>query len=763
MARRPGEDIAVNRIVAASVRRAVLCAPALMLSQSLSAQVLEEVIVTAQKREQLLQDVGISVTAFSDEQLRQLGLTNTLQLGSQTPGLLVTDTNGGTTTAFTLRGSGQLDFGDHQEPPVAVYVDGAYNSFLGGVGFRFFDVERIEVLRGPQGTLFGRNATGGVVQLISNKPTEEFEGYVSASAGEYALLRLEAGISGPISERVRGRLSLYHESSDGYQENRIGPDLNEINNNSGRAQLQFLPSDDVEFLLSGQWNIDDNTAQGYDIVAAMTDSFAFGPIDGGTGDGLVKRPPSDATYASFCNNFFFVSPPPGSSNCFGFAEPKDGVHKVANDLDTHFDREVYDVTGTLTWRFGDARLISITDYKSFDKDYLEDSDSSPLSLMIFDQKVDATQFSQEVRLEGEADRLNWVAGAYYLDIDGDYDAGVDVTNTLAVALRNVYNLETRSWAVFAQTDFQLTERWGLITGLRWTEDEKDMNLRTSCVEVIPDICNIAFSGLVQVDGLPPVSRDEGDWSGTLRLEFEPNDDWLLYAGVTRGQKAGGFNAGAVTFFTPDQVEFDGEVLTNYEVGIKATLFGGTTRISANAFHYDYDNFQAFYQLGASLIVFNADAEVNGGEIELVTQPWDGWEFLLGASLLDATEKGLEYAGVTKDRPMPNAPDITLNGLARYGWSMFSGTMTAQVDFRYVDDRSLNAIDHPALQAESYSVTNARLSYTTEDRRWEGALFVNNVADEDFFHTMFDISTLTGSLQRIPGAPRWFGAELRYNW
>jgi iron complex outermembrane receptor protein len=753
----------VDGTVAVGLRKAMLVSLGLALAPVVRAQVLEEIVVTAQKREQLLQDVGISVTAFSSAQLEQLGLTNTLQLGAQTPGLLVTDTNGGTTTAFTLRGSGQLDFGDHQEPPVAVYVDGAYNSFLGGVGFRFFDVERIEVLRGPQGTLFGRNATGGVVHLISQKPTAEFEGYASATAGEFGLLGLEAVVSGAISDRVQGRLSLYHEESDGYQENRVGEDLNAVDNDSGRAQLLFLPNDEVEFLLSAQWSVDDNTAQGYDVVPAITDSFVFGPIAGGAGDGLVKRPPSDETYASFCSNFFFVAPPPGSSNCFGYAEPNDGVHKVANNLDTHFDREVYDVTGTLTWRFGGARLISITNYKSFDKDYLEDSDSSPLTLMTFDQKVDASQFSQELRLEGEGDRLNWVAGAYYLDIDGDYDAGVDVTNSLAVDLSNSYNLRTKSWAVFAQTDWALTDRWGLVTGLRWTEDDKDMSLETSCIEAIPDLCSFAFGGLVQVDGLPPVSRSEGDWSGTLRLEFEPDADWLLYAGVTRGQKAGGFNAGATTFFTPDQVEFDGEVLTSYEAGVKATLFGGTTRLSANVFHYDYDDFQAFYQLGASLIVFNVDAEVNGGEIELVTQPWDGWEFLFGMSLLDANEKDLEFAGVTKDRPMPNAPDVTFNGLGRYEWAMLGGTMSAQVDFRHVGERSLNAIDHPALQVDSYVVTNARLGYATPDRRWEGALFVNNVSDEDYFHTIFDISTLTGSLQRIPGAPRWFGAELRYRW
>ncbi len=383
--------------------------------------------------------------------------------------------------------------------------------------------------------------------------------------------------------------------------------------------------------------------------------------------------------------------------------------------------------------------------------------------MNFNQYVDASQFSQEIRLEGDSGRLNWVTGAYFLNIDGRYQAGVDVTNTLAVKLSNAYKLKTQSWAVFAQTDWKLADRWGLVTGLRWTDDKKRMVLNTTCVEAIPDLCSFAFGGLVQVDGLPPVSRSEGDWSGTLRLEYKPEKDRLIYAGVTRGQKAGGFNAGAVTFFTPEQAEFKGEVLTSYEAGLKTSLFEGSSRLSASVFHYNYENFQAFYQLGASLVVFNADAAVNGGELEIAAQPWTGWEFMFGVSLLDAKEKHLAFGGVTKDRPMPNSPHVSYSGIGKYEWGMLGGTMGVQVDFNHVGDRSLSAIDHPALQVAGYTVVNARLSYTTNNRHLVGAVFVNNVTDKDYFPTIFDISTLTGSLQRIPGAPRWFGAELRYNW
>ena len=246
-------------------------------SMTAHAVVLEEVIVTAQKREQSIQDVGISITAFSGEQIKQLGFTSTQEIDQQTPGLMVTDYGNGVTTVFTVRGSSQLDFADHQEPPVAVYLDGAYNSYLSGVGFMFYDLERIEVLRGPQGTLFGRNATGGLVQLITAKPTREFEAYVELTGGEYGKRRFEGAVSGPITDTVSGRLSLFFDHDDGFIENRIGDDLLNTDNQSGRAQLLFEPNEDVSLLISGRWAIDDVNGQGYSVTQAVTSE-----------DGLVR-------------------------------------------------------------------------------------------------------------------------------------------------------------------------------------------------------------------------------------------------------------------------------------------------------------------------------------------------------------------------------------------------------------------------------------------------------------------------------------------
>jgi iron complex outermembrane receptor protein len=738
-------------------------------SHQLNAQVLEEITVTAQKREQTLSDVGISVTAFSGSQLKDLGMTNTTQIDDQVPGLLVTDMAGGT-TAFTVRGSSQLDFADHQEPPVAVYLDEAYNSYLAGVGFNFFDVERIEVLRGPQGTLFGRNATGGLVHVISAKPTHVKEGYLEVTGGEYGQVRVEGALSGPLTDTLAGRLSLAYEDTDGYQENRLGDDLNDVNNISGRAQLLFEPNDDLSVHLSGRWAIDDTNGQGYHVRRGLTD---IGGIPGLPGDGLVYEG-TPAQLDAFCAGFFGPGFPlaPGATNCFGFTEPDDGDNEVGVDTIGYFEREHYGFTGKIEWRLNDSlRLVSITDWQDFSKSYLEDTDATPDHLFNFPQEMESNAVSQELRLHGEHDRLSWVAGLYYLNIDSDFRSGVDTVNCCLFSFDNTFKLETETYAVFAQGEYELTPEWSLIGGFRWTEDDKDFAVTPMCIDAGPgalfglpeDPCQFFFAGTAQVGPPLAASRSEGEWSGLLELDWRPNDDWLVYVKYSRGNKAGGFNSGAALLFdAATGLEFGGEVLKSYEGGFKATLFDGRARLNASVFHYDYEDFQSFSQQGPNLAVFNTDATNTGAEVELTLNPFTGWEFLFGLSLQDAEQKDVTFAGVTRDRPMPNAPDITFNGLGRYEWPMFGGFMSAQMDFNYVDGRVLNGIDHPGLFDGSYVVANARLGYATADGKWEASLWVKNLTNTDYVATLFDISIFTGSIIDAPNPPRWFGGTVRYN-
>ena len=743
-------------------RACMAVALGVVIAAPVNANVLEEVVITARKREQSLQDVGVSVAAFSGDQMRELGFTQTKDLAIHTPGLQVTDFGSGAITVFNIRGVAQNDFADHQEGPVAVYNDGAYNSFLGGVGFTFFDLERVEVLRGPQGTLFGRNATGGLVHVISQKPTQEMEAYIDLQAGEYDLLRSEAAISGPLSENLSARLSLLKHENEGYAENDFGGDFFDRDSTAGRLQFLFEPKDEVQLLFNVRAAKEDNNGGSYHIERAYNDDFSFGPITGGVNDGLIKLTNNLATHQDFCLNFIGVVPPNGSTDCFGTFEDNDPF-TINSTEPTKFERDYWGTTVTLNWQFDDFELVSITDFQNMDKEYLEDTTGSELELYTFFADADIDQFSQELRIQGETDSSRWVTGVYYLDIDGDYASGANADAIFASSTDNTYEMTTESWSAFAQLEYDLSEKWTAIAGFRWTDDEKEVQLDSVCTEVIEGICDVFYGGLLQNNTSISDSRSEGEWSGVASLEWRPVDDWMFYGKVSRGNKAGGFNAGGFTFFAADELEFDPEILTSFEAGFKGTLAGGKARLNASVFHYDYDDFQTFAAKGPSFLVFNVDSEVDGGEIELTATPWDGWDFLLGVAYLDATQKDVDNAGTIKDRPNPNSPEWSYNGLARYQWDAFGGSMAAQVDFSYVDERSANAINHPALILEDYTVANARLSYTSGDERWSVDLWVNNFTDEEYLANKFDFAGFTGTVISIPAAPRWAGATFRYNW
>jgi len=765
---------------------ALVCAGAMVTGAP--AQVLEEVVVTAQKREQALSDVGISVTAFTGEQMRELGFSDTTQFDEQVPGLMVTDYGGGVTTVFNIRGSQQLDFADQQEPPVAVYVDGAYNSYLAGVGFNFFDLERIEVLRGPQGTLFGRNATGGLVHIISAKPTRELEGYIDLEGGEYGHFRTEAAISGPLTESLSGRVSVFHEQNDGYVENR-GPlaDSQQTDNISGRVQLLFEPNEDLSVRLSARFSQDDIPGQIYDSQAAIAD---VGGIPGLPGDGFIFDEPSDAQLFAFCGALAGINgipnaPVAGGNSCFGTTEDEDPF-SVENDTEGFYRRSHGGITLTTDWSTGIGDLTYIMDWQDFEKDYLEDTDSTPLQLFDFFQDMTSNQWSHELRLANETQRSRWVIGAYWLNIDSSFRVGVDgqgsgdptspdFLGSLGVTLDNRYSLNTTTYAFFGQLEWDFMPWLTGIVGFRWTEDEKDMQINPICsanpvIGLPPGLSNLNCQLLfgppgpgtfVQGPGLPKTTREEGDWSGHIELDWRPREGWLVYGKIARGHKAGGFNGGGTLFFTPAQATYDSELPISYEVGFKGDFFDGKARLNAAGYYIDYKDFQTFTQTGASLLLFNVDAEVLGAELELTTNPWEGWEFLFGLSLIDGEQEDLDGPGGPQDRPMPGAPDVSFNAIGRYEFPALGGMMALQMDMQYVDERLLNGIDHPALFDGDYTVANATVGWTSADQHWNLKLWVKNFTDEVYVPTVFDLATVSGSVIRVQPPPRWFGGTVSY--
>ena len=771
-----------------------------LLAGNVQADILEEVVVTAQKRAQNMQDVGIAITAFSGNQLTELGINNPDEMDLHVPGLMVTDGGNSFYTVMTLRGSTQLDFADHHEGPVAVYVDGAYQSFLAGTGMAFYDLDRSEVLKGPQGTLFGRNATGGLIHLITKKPSHETDAYLEVNVGEYGLIKTEGAIGGSLGENLSGRISGLWNKTDGYVNNRSDPGgkLVETDSRSLRVQLLWEPDEDTSLLLQARMSEDaDGNAAAYhaqpvalhfaDMTYAQINAQsngvtgAFGwPTDDtihpgiGLKDGLHRlADPNSADYEAFClhplSNGYFT---PGGVDCAGTVNDNDPYTAQVNQ-NGHFNRDYHGITATFTKNFDNFEIVNILDYQSFKKNYLEDTDSTALTTLDFFQTVDSWQVSEEFRIHWETDQSRWVAGAYFLHIEGDYSSGVVLSDGQGWSTDNDYSNETDSYAFFLQGEYDLDPHWTVTGGIRWTKDKKNAQLDPTCEwEIYGDSdCSLyllpffGWAGDSAQELGYDLSRSEGEYAAKLQLDWKPNDDLLVYAGVTRGNKAGAFNAGSIGLYSIADTEFKGEILTSYEAGFKSSLFDGKTRLNATAFYYDYSDFQTFTQVGTAFMVFNIDSKVTGAEIELITNPWDGWEFLLGASIQDAKVLDLSYgAGLQGDVDMTNAPDLSVNGLGRYTWSAFNGgSMTAQVDFGYVGERQLNAVPSPAFIADEYTLVNARLSYTTGDGRLTTSLWVKNLTDEEYSPTLFDLGTFTGSTIETMGQPRWFGASMRYHW
>ncbi len=733
-----------------------------------NAAVLEEVIVTAQKREQGLQDVGVSVSAFSGEQMDSLGWTNSLDVAAQTPGLVATSNTGDTANIalFSIRGVNQGDFAEGQEAPVAIYNDEVYLSSPGASGAPAYDIARIEVLRGPQGTLYGRNATGGLVHYISNKPTEEFEALIDLTAGEYGQIGVKGMISGPLGDSVRGRLAAYHSENDGYVDNAIGKDYRNDDTQAIRGMLNIDFDDDTSLLMIGRYTQIDTRGGVYDNRA--TKSTANGPVfcqsgDTDCGNGLIFG--DDGLPTPGAQDFFNLTDSPGSLFDAANGQLDDGiggVHDGAFDFDSGVDRDSGSATAIFKTTFGDnINLTSVTDYTESDKEYREDDDSSQYDLVTYVATADVKQFSQELRLNGGTDDLNWVGGIYYLKIENDFSGAFQFPSD-AYDPTFFSDSETDTISAFGQIDYRLSDNLSLTAGLRWTQDKKDLTYQLTGDGAVFD----DGSGWLYTGDLYKFDRKDDEVSGKLQLDWEASDNQLFYIGYNRGTKGGGFNTPSDGFAegTAEAIGFDPEILNSYEIGSKTTFAGGRGRLNASVFYYDYENYQGFFFSGTTSLLINSEATFYGGEVELFYSTDNGWDFIAGVALLETEVNGASNDGSTsiKDQEALLAPDLTANAVVRKEWSMGSGRIAGQVSASYVGKQYFNLVNSKATEAGDYTLTDLRLSYFAADDNWEVSLFANNVTDEEPVTYGYDISGFGNYSIYVVGPPRWVGVNFKYN-
>ena len=713
-----------RHIALAGLASSVL-APAIATAQE-SGSMLEEIIVTAQKREENLQDVAISVAAFSGRQMAELGLTHATDLVKQVPGLKVSGAGGGTVAAFSIRGVTQNDFAGGQESPVAVYVDEAYISQSYVTGFSLFDLERAEVLRGPQGTLFGRNATGGLVQYVTRKPSQEAEGYVDLQLGEDGRQRAEAAVGGGLGSSVSGRLSAVREKDDGLMRNDIGPNTMETDNYALRGQLLIEVSPDADVLLKAQYGKEDGTRGGYSHRVAYNGAFTKNPV---------------------------------ATDFFGYRDADGDPFTVSQDFDGYYSAELTDLLARIEWRAGDITVTSVSNYQDIEHGYGEDADVSPNDIYNYEAANDVSQVSQEFRFAWDTDSMRNVIGAFYLRIDGNHDTrqtgdayfGTGVGYPAGTAELTMTDQETETWAIFGQTDIDLAELWTLTLGGRVNRDSKDFDFFST------DIYFLQGGDFGYQD-----SFSDTDWSAKAQLNYRPTDGWLLYAGVSRGIKSGGFNQPLFPIAASD-FPFKGETLVSFEVGMKADLTD-TMRLNASAFYYDYSDYQAYSFDGFATFLFNADAESYGAEFEFIANPVEGLDIMLGLAWLDteATDVPATISATGKETP-PLSPDFSFNSLIRYEWPALGGTLNVQLDYGWQDDQNFNLIYTPVVEEKAYGIANLRLGYASPDDTWSAAVWVKNVGDEDYRTYSFDTTAFFGSTEDVPGLERWFGGGVTYRW
>lgn len=742
-------------------RQWLIAAVAVSLLGSARADELETIVVTAQKREQSLQDVGISMAALGSQQLEQLGAGNTTDIVQQVPALRLSAWSPAF-TIFSLRGISQNNFQDNLEAPVAVYMDGVYAASMNAVNAQLFDMERIEVLRGPQGTLFGRNATGGLIHFISKKPTDnQFNGYVEVGAADFGTYSAEGAMGGAFSERVRGRIAARYETSDGYVkagnafgEQATGRTSQGANGEAVRAMLQIDATDDVLIDLTAAYSRDDDVPTGQYVVtlAGFDPNTGLGAFTGAYTQNFESEDPIGDAIGP---DNFSRTPITGKPN------------RHWSNQYTYLDRETKSLTGQITAKLGGAELVSITNWMDLSKSYLEDA-AGGLGYFPYNTVVDYEQWSQELRLSGGEQQFRWQLGAYYLDMKWDTYQNVAGALFLGGAsdtqsLSTLGLIDSTNASVFAQAEYDLGERFTVIGGLRWSQDDKELNLRRVYADVPEGIPATAVFNLADA-GIPGINKIKyEDYAARLQLNFKPADDVLLYAAFNRGIKGGNWSldpSGAVAL---EDLKHSEEVLNAYELGWKSDFWNGAARLNVAAFYYDYQDYQAFSLVNVVPQVTNSDADARGGEIELTVAPVSGLTLQLGAAFIDSTVDAVrDVFGGTVKAEFPLAPRTSLNALARYEWPAFGGTLAVQVDGLWNDDQYLEGTNSEVSFEPSYSVWNARVSLTSANEKMQVTVYARNVTDEEYRLYSLDLGLL-GFVEQAYGPPRQIGAAVTYKW
>lgn len=717
---------------------------------------LEEVVVTARKVEENLQDAPLAVSAFTGEGLEQRGFADISAIAQSTPNL-VFDTSppisgNSAGAAVFLRGVGQLDFTVNVDPGVGVYVDGVYMSRSVGSVVDLIDVERLEILRGPQGTLFGRNTIGGAVQLFSKQPSEEFGGFASMTLGSDSRTDFQLSMDVPLTDNLLSKFSVLSRQRDGYVTDGRGVELGDDDSLSARAQFELRSTDNLTIALA----LDATRDRENGTANVATELFPGSVPNTRSGaDGMPTR----------YNNLFAI---PSTSctedtlttdrGCFGPQWETGSTTRTESTFPlTKTDNDILGGALTLTYDMDWATFKSITAVRSLESEFGRDSDHSPYPIFATANVQEHDQFSQEFQITGESENLRWVAGLYYFEEEADELTQIYLPAFGGpVVLNGVFDnhVENKSTALYGELTYDFSDAWSLTVGLRGTDETKeyvsdqgfvvlgllsDPNVESNAsykVDVNPN------DFVVTLVDEPGAEVDYTETTTRMTLAYHPNEDLMLYGTYADGFKSGGFNPRYLAP-APDlrAVAFDPEYVDMLEFGVKYTSPDNTLRINAAAFINDYDDIQIStnpdFTGGATITQNAAKAQITGLEMEFTYVPSDALLIEGGFGYLNAEYDELsEDVSFSPDNELARVPEFTGNlGLSyRYVLSQ-GGTITPRLDLTYRSETEGTAENDPQAHEDAYSLLNISAAYQPEGENWLLTLGVSNATDEEYFNSV----------------------------
>ncbi|WP_198045974.1 TonB-dependent receptor [Novosphingobium aquimarinum] len=707
-----------------------------------------EIVVTAQRRAETVQDVAISINAFSGKQIAELGVKTAADLGALAPGVSVNEVQGGLNPVISIRGLSLNDTFGNNNPTVGVYIDDVIQPFTPMLAGQIFDVQRVEVLKGPQGTLYGRNTTGGAVNFISAPPTFEPEGYARASYARFDRAEIEGAIGGGLSDSLAGRFSFKTtQQRGGWQTNAVtGETIGDVNETSFRGQLLWQPTDDFDATLKLGYTKSKRDVQ----LREHVGYYARG------GEGFCAAALAGYRDESTCRDFF------------GYSDdtPERRTVEASEAYGHEMDSRNYNAQLTMNYDLGAATLTSVTGYVDFRRVLGDDSDGSALIQLDSRFTDDVTSFTQELRATSNGDGpARYVAGLYFSHdrIAGQALQALDDT-FFHTRADTSYVQKTDSIAGFGEAGYKVTPQLELVAGLRFTHERKAYTY--DAIDLNP----YGDSTLpTPVAGIARTLKED-NLSGKLGINFEASRDLLLYASASKGFKSGGFKA-AIAFSEAETDPFEGETVYAYEAGLKSTLLDGNMTLNLAAYYNDWKDFQAMVteiRNGVNVIVLSnaGDARIYGIEGEVQYRPSSALTLRASANLLDSKITKFNNAAGGEDftgNQLANAPKFTFTSQARWELPIQSDSFGVYVlgDASYKSNTYFSLAERGLSSQDGYWLVNGRVGLHGQDDGWELAAFAKNIFNKLYVSSAYDNWGGIFPSQNFLGDPATYGVEVSF--